>query len=80
MTEAGSAKCHQLYFSEPPKLKRLQDMVKDSELNTRATRGCKLIVAVLKACRKLDVLPAGLGLTDKDFIPPEKPRVTRSQS
>jgi len=80
--EAGSAKCHQLYFSEPPKLKRLQDMVKGSELNTRATRGCKLIVAVLKACasRKLDVLPAGLGLTDKDFIPPEKPRVTRSQS
>ena len=81
--DVGSAKCHQLYFSEPTKLKRLQDMVQESGLNTKATRGCKLIVAVLKACasRKLDVVPAGLGLTDKDFTPPpEKPRVTRSRS
>ena len=62
-------KCHQKYFSTPETLKLLTTMVKNTNLNSRATRGPTILTAILKTAlsRGINVTADQLGLEESDI-------------
>ena len=69
LVKSFANKCHQKYFSTPDNLKLLTTMVKNTSLNSRATRGPTILTAILKAAlsRGINVTADHLGLEESDM-------------
>ena len=69
LVKSFANKCHQKYFSTPDTLKLLTTMVKNTSLNSRATRGPTILTAILKTAlsRGINVTADQLGLEESDI-------------